>query len=151
MRCDELERAAEFLNIDMKHGDYSALEQPILDLLKDNGITDIDKDSFEYKSLCHDVYKAAISIAPLELKAFNGDVVWNDDLPALFPTVYSGFEQVAPMRVGDVKESEPLRNVVAEYLKEKGAASKVRTNPERERAVKHFIQYLNKPDIQYLT
>jgi len=148
MRCAEIARAPEHLNIDMKHGDYTALEKPISDLLKNNGSEDIDTESSEYKQLCHEVYKAAISLSPLELKAFNGDFGWNKDLPALFPEVYSEIGPVAPVKEVDTETSEPLRNVIREYLKEKGRASKTNTNQERKRAVEHFIAFLDNRDVQ---
>jgi len=52
------------------------------------------------------------------------------------------------VQIGDAKTSEPLRNVIREYLNEKGRVSKERTNPERERAVKHFVEFLADPEIQ---
>jgi hypothetical protein len=46
------------------------------------------------------------------------------------------------------RTSEPLRNVIREYQKEKGRASKANTNQERNRAIQHFVDFVADDRIQ---
>jgi hypothetical protein len=74
---------------DLNRGNHSMLGNAAEDLLKDTGVDGINKDSQDYKKLNVEIHKAAIKLMELERKHRNGDFLNKDDLPTLFPEIFS--------------------------------------------------------------
>jgi integrase len=98
-------------------GDFSMLEESIENMLQDNSLLDIEKDSQEYRKLCAEIHKAQIQLMPMQQKHLMCDFSYKEDLPKQFPDVFPKPVDDAP----GVKEqtSEKLAAVVDAYWKEK--------------------------------
>lgn len=88
----DLGKLRDELITNLDRGDYSMLETPVTHLLKKNGI-DADKNSIEYRKFCIAIHEAEIKLLPLEQRHMIRDLSYKDELPHIFPDVFSRSEK----------------------------------------------------------
>ena len=91
----------EDLIINLNLGDYSMLESSIDNFLKENGITEVDKTSPEYRKLCLEIHKAESKIIPIQQKHMQLDFSYKEQLPQIFPEVFKAKNDPPPVPEGD--------------------------------------------------
>jgi hypothetical protein len=141
----------EDLMINLNLGDFSMLEKSIDAFLKANGIDEVNKASPEYRRLCIEIHKAETKLIPIQQKHMQCDFSYKDDLPKLFPEVYPAKENPPPPPPpGDrppkkgKENSADLEKVFREYWDENEPRLKLRSKPEYQRALDHFISFAGK-------
>jgi hypothetical protein len=75
---EEMDIIKEDLMIKLNLGDYSMLEKSIDNFLKENGITEVDKASPEYRKLCIEIHKAEHKLIPIQQKHMQLDFSYKD-------------------------------------------------------------------------
>jgi integrase len=147
-----LDAVRDDLMISLNLGDYSMLEKSIDTFLKENGITEVDKSSPEYRKLCIEIHKAEYKLIPIQQKHRELDFSYKDQLSKIFPEVFPD-KQVPPMpQVPQApippeapvpkKERNTLGKVMKEYWDEKEPAIKKRSRPEYKRTLDHFVKFV---------
>lgn len=145
-----LDTIKEDLMINLNLGDYSMLEGSIDTFLKENGITEVDKTSPEYRKLCIEIHKAEHKLIPIQQKHMQLDFSYTDQLPKLFPEVFKAKNDPPPAPAGDQpspgkkQKSATVGKVFKEYWQEKESALKPRSRPEFKRALEHFVGFVGK-------
>jgi len=142
----------------LNNSDFSMLEKPTAELLKKNGISDINKDSTEYRKLCAEVYKAEIQLMPMHKKHMLCDFSYKKDLPETFPDLFekppepkgesnrlegpNSVEKEGPLL------SEVIRHYVAENEKSKWTE---KTKQENETSLNLFLEVMGDVPIGSIT
>ena len=103
--------------VDLALKNYSDVEKIVADLLKENGVSGIDKNSVTYKKLCRGILKSRLSEIDIEKKQMLGD--YSDN-----PLDLKGNEQSGNVPVSEQADDsgEPvmdLKTLIDEHLKEK--------------------------------
>jgi integrase len=98
---------------------YSTVENIVNDLLKENGIDDIDKSSVSYQKLCRGILKAQLKGIDIEKKQMLGDCPDNELLP------------VSSESSQEESSSILLKDLIEEYTKRKIELNQWRPNTVR--------------------
>jgi integrase len=117
-------------------GDYRPVEKRVADLLKDQGIDQIEKDSESYIKLCREIYRADLKLLDVEKRHLQGDYSYQKDLPEIFPALFKQLPET------NIQTSSQLSKVIDDYRKEKIRTWKPRTVTEIDRALNHLKNYL---------
>ena len=149
-----LDTVQEDLMIKLNLGDFSMLEKSIDNFLKENGISEVDKTSPEYRKLCIEIHKAEHKLIPIQQKHMQLDFSYKDQLPKLFPEAFPDKEPppippaspvpTPPENPLPKKSATSLEKVFKEYWEEKEPALKPRSRPEFKRALEHFVAFAGK-------
>ena len=145
-----LDTVQEDLMISLNLGDYSMLESSIETFLKENGITEVDKTSPEYRKLCIEIHKAEHKLIPIQQQHRQLDFSYKDQLPKLFPEVFKAKIDPPPVPADDQppqkkkQKSVNVGRVFKEYWEEKEPALKPRSRPEFKRALEHFVGFVGR-------
>lgn len=151
---EEMDTIKEDLMIKLNFGDYSMLEKSIDNFLKENGISEVDKTSPEYRKLSIEIHKAETKLIPIEQKHRQLDFSYKDQLPKLFPEAFPDNEPPPIPRVPQapnppeapvpMKKQVTIGKVFKEYWIKKEPDLKPTSRPEFKRAYDHFIAFVGK-------
>ena len=125
------------------YADCSMVADTAFELLESHGCKDIKIDSIHFKRLCRELLKTVIQLVSIEKRHLQGDFSYLNELPNLFPVVFS--KESSSVAIDDNKTSEPLSQVIQDFWKEKEPTWKPRTKAEVKRTLDHLRNYLG-PD-----
>jgi integrase len=123
-------------------GDFSMLELPIGELLKENKISKIDKSTLGYGKLCAEIYKAEIQLMPMHKQHMLCDFSYKKELPEIFPELFPKSKKRLPDI--DERKSEAVQQILDAYWKENSPHWKPRTKTEYRTCYNHLLQFLGK-------
>jgi len=122
----ELDGIKQDLIANLNMGNFAMLEYEIRNLLKNQGIKNIDKTSVEYRRLYADIFQAEIKLLPIEKKHRQNDFSYKDELPEIVPRVFPKLpEEREPIPAPDPPKEKPsklLETIIDEYSKENESA-----------------------------
>ncbi len=144
----DLDDIREELIVNLNLGDFSMLENIIADIIKTNGIDDVDKQSTLYRKLCAEIHKAEIKLIPIQKRHMMCDFSYKDELPEVFPEIFPKTSEGLPGT--DEQQSETLQRVFEAFWKEKEPGWKDRTVTEYTTCRNHLLSFLG-PDTQIHT
>jgi hypothetical protein len=131
----ELRGIEQDLIANLNMSNFEMLEKSISNLLKNQGIKDVDKSSMEYRRLCVDIFQAEIKLLPIEIRHRKNDFSYRDELPEIFPEVVPKLpKESEPIPTPDPPKEKPsptLREVIDEYTKRKIELNQWRPNTVR--------------------
>jgi integrase len=156
---ESLDDVREQIIVNMHLGEFFTLENPIDDLLKKNGINQIDKDSMEYKKLCVEIHKAAIDLLPIEQKHMLGDFSYKGQLSEIFPEAFPQTSKTPPVtddqkfqKLSEVDKGERISEVIKHYVAENEKSNwTVKTKQEIESSLNLFVEVVGDIPIRSVT
>jgi hypothetical protein len=114
-------------------------EQPISEFLKKNGISEIDKESLEYRKLCAEIYKAESQLMPMHKQHMLCDFSYKMELHNVFPDL---FKKPTEKHTAD-EDSALLSNVIQNYVAENAKSNwSDKTKQENEYSLSLFLEVL---------
>jgi integrase len=116
------------------------LESILADIIKTNGIDDVDKQSTLYRKLCAEIHKAEIKLIPIQKRHMMCDFSYKNELPDVFPEIFPTTSESSP--VTEEQESETLQRVFKAFWKEKEPEWKNRTVTEYTTCRNHLLSFL---------
>lgn len=131
----DLGKLKDELIANMNRGDYSMLETPVTHLLKKNGIL-ADKKSPVYRKFCIAIHEAEIKLLPLEQRHMIRDLSYKDELPQIFPGVFSKSKKIPQTANGHSEE------LLSEIIDKYAAEAKANWNEKTESEVMSVLQLL---------
>ena len=85
---NDLDSIRQELIANLNMDNFEMLEKEIVRFLKNQGITDIGKNSVGYRRLCVGIHQAQIKLLPIEIKHRLNDFSYKEELPEIFPEVF---------------------------------------------------------------
>jgi hypothetical protein len=111
----DLEIVKEDFTEYLGYGDCSMVEDKAFELLESHGCKKIKKDSVHFKRLCRELLKTVIQLVSIEKRHLQGDFSYLNELPNLFPVVFS--KERSSVAIDDNKKSEPLAQIIQDFWK----------------------------------
>ena len=109
---DLLDWAKDGVISDLNSGDYTGSEETADRIIKEGGISDLDKNSVHYERLCRELLKADIKLIKVEKKQLSGD--YTDDINSL--VAKKMYETAQP--IDSDYDGELLSSVIKHYVTE---------------------------------
>ncbi len=138
------------LVVALSTGDFRMLEQPMGDLLRENGVDEVDKESSAYRRLAVAIHQAETQLNLIQQQHLQCDFSYRERLPQIFPDAFGRKEEIPPSPPpGPVNK---LSQVFNEFWPKHKKKLAVRTIPENERSYSRFLAFAGEDtDIKAIT
>ncbi|MBW2635100.1 MAG: hypothetical protein JRE14_13440 [Deltaproteobacteria bacterium] len=135
---NSLDSIRQDLITNLNLGDHTMLADTIETFLKDIGIGEINKESKGYRKLSAEIHKAEINLVQLQQQHMNGEFVNKNDLPALFPDIYS---QANHQQEISEQTSETFKQAAEAYWNEYAGDIKNRSGDDCRGVVNKIVEH----------